>query len=341
MITQEQLTKSQVQFIEDTHQYWRGEQELSGITGLIHSVLRLGVYPTADQYAKEVSIPRKGYYGKCVHQAIETYERLGIHATLFPEKKVLTKSYGEVTFPAHNVGEELQSYKLLKGEYTCLDVEFLVDYGQYASCIDAIWLDKDGRIYLVDHKTNNIDYYPGKAEGLRQYLSWQLSCYAVMFERQTGLKVAGLIANWITKDERLQWPITRQPDEQVVCLLNTAAEISKDGVWTYTNDVMQVEDKTPAIATQADLAVPQEITAAIANLLYAEKAAKLMKERLRELMEQNGVSKWECDEFTATIGKASTAATFDSKALKAAEPEIYDRYTKTIERKGSFTLKLK
>lgn len=341
MITQEQLIKSQVQFSELTHQYWRGEQELSGITGLIHSVLRLGVYPEADQYTQEVAIPRKGYYGKCVHRAIETYERLGIDATLYPEKAITTKNYGEVTFPAQNVSNELQAYKLMKGNFTCLAVEFLVDYGRYASCIDAIWLDKDGRIYLVDHKTNNINYYPGKAEGLKQYLSWQLSCYAVMFEKQCGLKVAGLLANWITEDAHEQWVIERQPDEQVICLLSTMAGITAKGTWAYVNELMQVEDTAPVVATQADLAVPTEITAAIANLLHAEKAAKLMKERLRELMEQNNITKWECDEFTATIGKASSSTSLDSKALKAAEPEIYDRYTRTIEKKGSFTLKLK
>lgn len=341
MITQEQLTKSRVRFDELTHQYWRGEQELSGITGLIHSVLRLGVYPTADQYTQEVTIPRKGYYGKCVHQAIETYERLGIDATLYPGKTVYTKHYDYVQYPAHDVSTELQAYKDMKGDFTCLAVEFLVDYGRYASCIDAIWLDKEGNIYLVDHKTNNINYYPGKVEGLKLYLSWQLSCYAVMFEAQTGLKVAGLLANWITEDAHEQWVIERQPDEQVIALLNTAAELRKDGAWAYTNEEMQVADTTPVVATQTDLAVPQEITAAIANLLHAEKAAKLMKERLRELMEQNGITKWECDEFTATIGKASSSTSLDSKALKAAEPEIYDRYTRTIEKKGSFTLKLK
>lgn len=340
MITKEQLTKSQVQFDELTHQYWRGEEELSGITGLIHSVLRLGVYPQADQYAQEVVIPRKGYYGKCVHKAIETYERLGIDATRYPEKTITTKSYGEVTFPAHNVEKELQAYKEMKGDFACLDVEFLVDYGQYASCIDAIWVDKDGRIYLVDHKTNNINYYPGKADGLKQYLSWQLSCYAVMFERQTGLEVAGFLANWITDEGHEQWVIERQPIDEVYHLLYTKAVLTPCG-FSYINNEMQVKEEMPAVATQTDLAVPQEITAAIANLLHAEKAAKLMKERLRELMEQNNISKWECDEFTATIGKASSSTSLDSKALKAAEPEIYDRYTRTIEKKGSFTLKLK
>jgi hypothetical protein len=336
-----ELKQSQVRFDEDSHRYYRDDKELSGITGLIHSVLRLGVYPTADQFAQEVRIPLAGHYGKCVHRAIETYERNGLDMTRFPVEVHDTEHYGLVTFPAHDVCEELEGYKALKGSFDCIGVEFLVDYGDYASCIDCVWTDEQGRIYLVDHKTNNLDSYPGGAVGLKEYLSWQLSCYAVMFERQTGLKVAGLLANWIRHGERRQWDIERQPDEQVLNLLGTVVLRNPVGGWLYINEAMQRKDDVPVAATQADLAVPQEVTTAIADLLRAEKAAKAMKEKLRELMEQNGVSKWECDEFTATIGKPSETTTFDSKALKATEPEIYDRFTKQVSKKGNFTLKLK
>ena len=43
MIKFEDLKKSEVVFNEETHTYLRGEQQLSGVTGLIHSVLQLGV----------------------------------------------------------------------------------------------------------------------------------------------------------------------------------------------------------------------------------------------------------------------------------------------------------
>ena len=66
-----------------------------------------------------------------------------------------------------------------------------------------------------------------------------------------------------------------------------------------------------------------------------------MKERLRELMETNGVTKWECDSFTASIGKESTATTFDSTALKKADPETYEKYLKTTTRKGAFKITAK
>ena len=80
---------------------------------------------------------------------------------------------------------------------------------------------------------------------------------------------------------------------------------------------------------------------AIKEQQKAEKAAKAMKEKLRELMEAAGVSKWECDQFTATIGKASESTTFDSKAFQADHPDLYKQYLKKTTRKGSFTQKLK
>ena len=108
---------------------------------------------------------------------------------------------------------------------------------------------------------------------------------------------------------------------------------------------MQVAPATPTETKPAvadtSLVVPSEITTAIANLVKAEKAAKEMKEKLRALMEAKGITKWECDEFTASIGSASVATTFDSKAFEAADPETYKKYLKTTTRKGSFTIKAK
>ena len=97
----------------------------------------------------------------------------------------------------------------------------------------------------------------------------------------------------------------------------------------------------PVAANSEALAVPQEITTAIANLVRAEKAAKDMKEQLRALMEAHGITKWECDAFTASIGKESTTNTFDTTAFKEADPDTYIKFLKTTTRKGSFTIKAK
>ena len=343
MITRADLTLSEVVFNEETHRYLRGDAELSGITGLIHAVLLLGVYPDASDYVKKVQIPKAGYYGTCVHKAIQAWDELGIELTQFPEKEHPTAGI----LPAQDVSAELAYYRKAKPR-ACKTIasEFTVSYGNFASQIDCIWCDKEGGIYLVDHKTNNLDYYPGGAEGLKEYLSWQLSCYAFMFEWQTSWKVKGLIGNWMRKGAGELWRIERKPDELVQKLLSTEIIKQEWGGFTYYNPEMQVfaakvEEVKPVATTTDALAVPVDVVSAITTLLRAEKAAKAMKEKLRELMESAGVSKWECPEFTATIGKPSETTTFDSKAFQADHPDLYEQYLKTTTRKGPFTQKLK
>ncbi len=48
-----EFKKSPVVFDEDSHSYMIGDKRLLGITGLIHSILGLAVYPDADNYMKD------------------------------------------------------------------------------------------------------------------------------------------------------------------------------------------------------------------------------------------------------------------------------------------------
>lgn len=345
--------ESGVVFDEGRHTYALDGRELSGVTSLIHEVLRLGVYPEATQYVREVQIPKAGHYGKCVHKAIQTWNELGIEAAQFPAVEHRTQHYGVITFDPVDVKEDLAYYvrNVVPKKRKYVTSEFLVAYGSFASAVDEVWEMENADIYLVDHKTNNLDYYPGGAEALKEYLSWQLSCYAFMFERQTGLKVKGLVGNWQRHGTGEMWRIERKPDDKVECLLNTEVKPNPwydplvGGVrFFYSNPEMQVFPDipdAPAVVTDNALAVPEEVTKAIADLLRAEKRAKEMKERLRALMEENGVTKWECGEFTATIGKESVSKTFDPTAFKKADPETYAKYVKEVSKKGSFIIKAK
>ncbi len=337
-----ELKQSAVVFDEATHTYRRGEAELSGITGLIHSVLLLGIYPDVSDFVKNVQIPRAGYYGTCVHKAIQLWDELGIEMTQFPPKEHPTAGI----LPAQDVSADLAYYRKVKPRgFRTIASEVTVDYGNFASQIDTVWATEADDIYLFDHKTNNLDRYPGGPEGLKEYLSWQLSCYAVMFEHQTRLKVKGLLGNWLRKGVGELWRIERKPDEEVLKLLSTEIHKLVCGGFVYINEAMQVYVADvlpePPAATSEALAVPTDVVAAITDLLRAERAAKAMKERLRELMEAAGVTKWECPEFTATIGKASETTTFDAKALQADHPDLYEQYLKTTTRKGSFKITAK
>jgi len=339
------LNMSDVVFNEEEHSYTRGEERLSGITSLIHDVLRLGVYPDADARTEQIFIPRAGYHGSCVHHAIQTLETLGIEETQFPAIEHETQDFGVVTFPAQDVQQELDGYKQFVEQYGlhCIASEYTVDYGQYASQLDNVSENDASDIYIVDYKTNNVDAYPGGKEGLKAYLSWQLSSYAFMFERKNpDKKVKGLIGLWLKGDKWEAWVIERQPDERVKCLLETTA-LPADNGFIYINPEMQVEETAvvEVVATPDDLAIEQDFIGAVVEILKAEERAKTLKEQLRSMMEENGVTKFECDQFTASIGKASVQERFDSKAFKEADPELYKQYVKKSQVKGKFTVKLK
>ena len=338
--------ESDVVFDEATHTYTRDGQQLSGITSLIHSVLRLGVYPGASDYAKEVAIPQAGYYGSCVHEAIRIYDEVGIEVTSYDA----SVAPNGTELPAQDVSADLECYKrLIPAGMRVMESEFTVSLGMFASKIDGIWCNGKAEVYLVDYKTNNLDSYPGGDAGLREYLSWQLSCYAVMFELQTGLKVKGLYGMHLRHGEGQLWEIERKSDEQVLKLLDTMILPNPDYDPTdidslrfiYINDEMQVADTTEVVATAEDLDVQQAFLDAFVEIMQAEAKAKELKENLRAMMEKHGVTKFECDQFTASIGKASVQERFDSKTFKEAEPELYGQYVKKSQVKGKFSIKLK
>lgn len=337
------LNMSSVVFNEETHSYRRGEEQLSGITSLIHSVLRLGVYPEADEMVKQIMIPRKGYHGTCVHHAIQALETLGIEEVNYPAIEHETRDFGIVVFPEQDVQPELDGYKqfIEKTGLRCIASEYTVDYGQYATQIDGVDENASNDIYLVDYKTNNIKAYPGGKEGLQEYLSWQLSCNAFMFELlNPGKKVKGLIGLWLEGNKWEKWDIVRQPDDKVKCLLDTAALPSDKG-FVYVNTAMQVEETVEVVATEKDLAIGQDFIGEVVKILEYEAKAKELKDQLRAMMEKNGVTKFECDLFSASIGKPSKREDFDKKAFQEANPELYKEYLKTTNVKGKFTLKLK
>ena len=313
-----ELVQPKVTFDEFAHTYTNELGiELSGVTSLLKRQL------FADKY-KGISdevLAKAAERGNLIHRQIEMLE------TFHKQVEMHEEMGGEIT-----KAPEVESYYRLKkkGGFITVATEFLVsDCFNVASSIDVIWSKKRGdKVWLVDIKTtSSLD---------KEYLSWQLSVYKYLFLlHNPDVEVAGLLAVWLPNpDKNYGLPklvvIEEKPVEEVARLIMCYAK----GI-QYTNQQALVSSE------EKNLAVPQEMTNAIANLLRAEKAAKDMRERLRDLMEQHGVTKWECDEFTATIGKPSQSSSFDSKALAKEDPDTYEKYLKTTEKKGSFTIKLK
>ena len=345
------LPKSPVVFSENPHGYRLGTKRLSGITGLIHAVLGLGVYPGANDYVLQVAIPRAGAYGSAVHHAIELYDEIGIKQVDQPSVEVETRDYGTQLFGPFHVARELETYIRHREGFEPVANEYTVsDNFQYASNIDNVWRKiATGGIWLIDTKTNNLDYYPGGKAALKLYLSWQLSIYAYLFEKITGLKVEGLACNWLRHENGEFWEIERQPDDFVRALLEKTTATWVDGHWVYewTGDpdmlAIMKGSNLPATVPEQQIVGP-DIIETIRTLLVRQQEINAVmddfKAKLKSAMKENGIKSFKCEAFSATIAKDSLVTSFNSKKFKEDHPDLFLEYSSTSVRAGSFTLKL-
>lgn len=358
-----QFKRSPVVFDEDSHSYQLDGKRLLGITGLIHSILGLGVYPEADDYVKDFIIPRAGSRGTAIHHAIQTYDQIGVMQTT----QIVHTRYGcrerdniQYKDEEWDVSQELYSYiRHLEGFEAVANELTVSDNDKYASQIDNVWRRKDtGGIWLVDTKSNNIDLYPlcgyynakyfnSGAEALQEYLSWQLSVYAELFEAENpGLKVEGLACNWLRKDKAEFWVIKRQPAELVKELLTTEYMFTDNGPVYFHHDqsVFGINTNLPTVTeTSVPAIVPEDVITYVSNLIALEKDTKARleeaKKGLRMAMEQHGIKSWDSGRFKATIAADSERAVFDTAQFKKDHPDLYDQYTTRKTTKGGFTLK--
>ena len=79
-----------------------------------------------------------------------------------------------------------------------------------------------------------------------------------------------------------------------------------------------------------------------------EKLSKSLKERqdkvraeLQKVMEDNNIIKFENEDLLINYIGTTQRETFDSKQLKADNPDLYDLYVKLSEVKASVRIKLK
>lgn len=353
------LKESGVAFYEKSHTYYLNGKELSGITSLIHSVLGLGVYPDADDFTRDFIIPKAGSLGTAVHHAIRMLDETGIYENI---QYVETRQGNRTVQMEWDVTNQLESYIFYRdSDFESIANEFTVTDGKrYASQIDNVWRRKStGGIWLGDTKTNNTSLYPlcgyfqpqyflSGEEALKDYLSWQLSIYAELFERQTGIKVEGLFCNWLRDDESDFWIIERKPSELVWELLSAEWVEGEFGIKLYYHhDVSvfgigksipkKVEEKVPIIPTD----VVEYMTGLLKTCREAEEKLNEAKAALRMAMTEHNVNKYDFGTFTASLGKSGLTRRLDTARLKKDFPDLYDQYCKEMKTNGSLTIKLK
>ncbi len=270
---------SPVKFDKEKHTYHIGDRQLQGITGLI------GRHLFKDKYSdipKEI-LDRAAEYGTLVHDELEDFINSG-EMGISNEFTVFFKTY----------------YPKIKGK--TLYAEYLVsDEKHFATKIDLVELDGES-VELTDYKTT---YALDK-----DYLSWQLSICAYLFELQTGVKVTKLKALHLRGDICEEHEIPRKSDKEVKKLLQ--AEI--DGVEYCPQQLVLAENEIALIQS-------------LETFLSLKETEKRVKELIKEKMLEQGLYKVKVGDFEFTYCEPTTRQSLDSKTLKKEMPDVYEQYT--------------
>lgn len=298
-----ELVKSRVVFNQESHTYTLDGRELQGITGMLSRQLFPGKYGGVP----ESVLQRAAERGSFVHENCELADSLGI-------------------VPACT---EARNYVALKQRYGLVTAanEYLVsDNEHFASCIDVVFEAGDAVCDLGDIKTT---YALDK-----EYVSWQLSVYAVMFERQNpGIKVRKLYAIWLRGSRAELVEMERKPAEAIDELMRCEIEGRKFGEVT---EAVCKPDELPARYADAE----QMIIGIDNEIKELQRTYDELKEGLRREMEKAGVKKWKSGRLQLILKEDSTREAFDSKAFREAYPDIYGQFLKYTAVKGGLTMKV-
>lgn len=188
------LFKSEVVFNEIDHTYTYLGTRLTGVTSMLSRTIFRDKYKGIP---KEV-LAKAADYGHNIHEQIEIVDSMGVTSDTPAVQDYLRIRQQNGLIPIAN-------------EYLISDEEYM------ASSIDVLYGVEESPMLvdLTDVKTTSkLDM---------EYLSWQLSIYAYLFERQNPhLKVRRLLAMWLPKPQygrSALVEVLRKPKEAIEVLI--------------------------------------------------------------------------------------------------------------------------
>lgn len=297
------LAVSPVRFDADAHKYWLGDRELSGITSLLSRTVFADKYKGVPKDVLDKAASR----GSNVHFEVSIYESACIEPAC-----IEAKNYVEKIRP--NLDVWLSEY-------------LISDNDAYASSIDIVIHDGDG-VGLRDIKTNKngVD---------KEYVRWQLSCYAYLFELQNpGIKVNSLAAIWLG-DDNAEEVFVERIDAKIIAEL---FEADKMGL-PFNNPFRPIIAETQAM--QEYRYFEEEYLTLEARLKALDELKKKALEEIEATLADYNVSSIETEHLKFTRVEPTTKQTFDTKKFKADHPDIVDEYMKTSNVKGYIKVTLK
>lgn len=305
------LNQSQVIFNEENHTYTLNGKRLSGVT----SILSRYLFPKKYAGVPEQILQAAKEHGTLVHQQIQCYIN---------------------GFEPSEPTEELQAFRKFIFEDKDFKIsdhtsEYLVsDNESVASQIDLVYCpENSSRATLIDIKTT--------AEVDIEYLSWQLSIYAYLFElNNPNIKAHQLVGIHIRGSKLKLYNIKRIDDDLVKSFLDAFRANLK----VFRNPLKQIATTDEKLLQNA-LKIEKALITYKEKILAYEMEKKLVNERLHEIMEQRGITKWETDNLVLTRRLESKRKSIDTERLKKEQPDVYEKYQKESVVKGSVTIKIK
>lgn len=302
-----ELKDSGVIFNEEEHTYKLGDKYLSGITGVLHRHL----FPDEFDGISESELNHAAQYGTAVHKSIEDFESQWINDG---SKEVA--DYIQI-IKDYNLSHEISEYTITDGE-------------NYASNIDKVYRVSDDTFNLADLKTYGV-MSPDKLEKAK----WQLSVYAMMFEKQNPkAKVGRLYVIHIRNKQKSDGSydhiselieVKRIPSEVCIDLL----EADHKGEKFYNPYDMPLE-----ISSQED-----SIIELIQQKTFIEEQLSAIKSNILTQMERLDARSWVGKQMRLTRKLPTTRSTFDLKKFQSEHIDIdYAPYIKTSNVSGSLTI---
>ena len=305
--TRIELKDSGVLFNKELHEYWLGNKQLSGITGMLQRQL----FPDEFDGIPDNLLREAARYGTEVHESIEMFD----------------------TSWLNDGTQEVKDYISLCNEYGLVHEksEYIVTDGEiWASNIDKVYRMSDDTFSLGDIKTYGT-MTPEKQEKAR----WQLSVYAYFFELQNkGAKVDKLfIINLRNKartdgtfDHRAEiLQVERIPSQTCKELLDADLQRKQ-----FTNPY-SIPDKY------------KEKESYIRQLIQTKNETEAELSRLKSEilcdMEAIGARTWETETMRLTRKMPSVRTSFNAAKFKEDHPEIdFKPYERTSNVSGSLLI---
>ena len=307
-----ELIQSAVVFNEEQHTYTLGDKQLSGITTIIKRL----VFPDMYKGISQAVLNKAAERGTRIHNLIQMWVMGILSNEDIAELQCFLDAFTAATLITH------------ASEYLVSDNESV------ASSIDLVCLDAEGNFVLCDIKTTSVLH--------TEYLQWQLSIYAYLFEHQNpGLQVASLEAIHIRDNKCEIVDVERLQDEYVEALLNAY----RSGAETFDNPLSKLPEGLDALLKA--YAENEEFLSYIGAVKaqYDEKK-KALQQSIADSLRSQKLDKVETPVAKVTIGKDSVTKKFDLKAFMESQqykdsPKVYDAFIKESTTAGRITITLR